>query len=306
MAFGLNTDTTWIRSNMGLSIASVWDMKCVTNETAKMEEEDEMFARATQTTPEDVGKSLGKPGQSPKSITELLEAIECYIIHFEAFLEDKGQHQKHVRQLRGVLQEKYSNGSLAQSQLDDIYWSVFWDSRQYFKWTEGKPTSGSDALVGALARDQMSSFVGIQYHRLSPQSDDSKHQKISNGAYAPERCGGGGGNRVQERERANGSEKVKHHHKLLKAQWETTRNTIGPKYLVKNIITEVKQLNGTPWSIKSLSSIVNDNGCIIGVITSKCDRPHCGFDHTIKLKDTIAETLCGIVKAGTKVIEHQK
>ena len=111
---------------------------------------------------------------------------------------------------------------------------------------------------------------------------------------------------MKERELAHGFRKVKHHHKLLKAQWETTRNTIGPKYLIKNIITEVKQLNGTPWTIKSLSSIVNDNGCIIGVITGKCNIPYCGFDHTVKVKDTIAETLCVIVKAGTKVIQHQK
>ena len=92
MAFRLNTDTTWNRSNMGLSIVSVWGMKYTTDEATKMEEEDEKFARATQTTPEDVRKSLGKLGQSPKSITELLEAIECYIIHLGAFLEDKGHH----------------------------------------------------------------------------------------------------------------------------------------------------------------------------------------------------------------------
>ena len=61
-------------------------MKCTADEAAEIEEEDEKIARATQTFPEDVGKSLGKPGQSPKSITELLEAIEWYIIHLEAFL----------------------------------------------------------------------------------------------------------------------------------------------------------------------------------------------------------------------------
>ena len=102
---------------------------------------------------------------------------------------------------------------------------------------------------------------------------------------------------MQERELAHGFGTVK---------LETTRNNIGPKYLVKNIITVVKQSNVMPWSIKFLSGIVNDNGCIIGVIIGKCNRPHCGFDHTIKVKDTIAETLWGIVKAGTKVIKNQK
>ena len=115
----------------------------------------------------------------------------------EAFLEEKGQHQRHVRQLRAVLREKYNDSSLDQSQMDDIYWAVFLDSRQYFRRTEGKPTSGLDALIGALSRDQMPQFVGVPYHRLSP-SADSKRQKLSDGAYSP----GGGGGKQSTRERA--------------------------------------------------------------------------------------------------------
>ena len=76
--------------------------------------------------------------------------------------------------------------------------------------------------------------------------------------------------------------------------------------LVKNVISEVKQSNGTSWSIKVLSSLVKDDGCIIVVITGKCNRAHYGFNHKVKVTDATAETLCGIVKEGTKVIVDQK
>ena len=68
-----------------------------------LKDEDEKFVRATQISTEDVGKAQGKSGKSPNSISELLVAIECYIIHLEAFLTDKGHHQRMVRQLRAVL-----------------------------------------------------------------------------------------------------------------------------------------------------------------------------------------------------------
>ena len=63
MAFGLNANTIWQRSHMGLLIALVWNMKCTAEEAAIMEDEDDRFARATQTSSDDVGKSQGKPGQ---------------------------------------------------------------------------------------------------------------------------------------------------------------------------------------------------------------------------------------------------
>ena len=69
MAFGLNLDTTYQRSQMGLSIASVWNMKCTAEEAVILEDEDDKFARATQTSTCDIRRAQGKPGQSPKSIT---------------------------------------------------------------------------------------------------------------------------------------------------------------------------------------------------------------------------------------------
>ena len=120
---------------MRLSIALVWNMKWTTEEAAIMEDDDDKLARAAQMSRDDSGKAQGKPGESPKSITELLAAIECCIIHLEAFMLDKGQHQRMVHQLRAVLREKYIDGPLVQSQLDDIFWSVFLDGRQYLRLT---------------------------------------------------------------------------------------------------------------------------------------------------------------------------
>ena len=98
------------------------------------------------------------------------------------------------------------------------------------------------------------------------------------------------------------SEKIPNYHKLIKIQWEKTKAAIDGKVLVKNVISEVKQSNGTPWSIKVLSSLVKDDGCIIDAITGKCNRPHCGFNYKVKLTDPETETLCVIIKEGTKVI----
>ena len=106
MEFGINLDTTYQRSHMGLSIASVWNMKCTVEDAAIMENEDDKFAGAIQTSTDDVGKSQGKPGQSPNSITELLAAIKCCIIHLEAFISEKDHHQEMACQLRAVLREK--------------------------------------------------------------------------------------------------------------------------------------------------------------------------------------------------------
>ena len=111
-AFGLNLDATYQISHMGLSIALVWNMKCTVEEAAILEDEDDKFARATQTLMDDVGRVQVKPGQSPRSIPELLAAIECYIIHLEAFLSDKGRHQRMVCQLRALLREKFINSPL--------------------------------------------------------------------------------------------------------------------------------------------------------------------------------------------------
>ena len=43
-----------------------------------------------------------------------------------------------------------------------------------------------------------------------------------------------------------------------------------------------------------------------GIITGKCDRAHCGFNYKVKVTDATAETLCDIIKEGTKVIENKK
>ena len=100
--------------------------------------------------------------------------------------------------------------------------------------------------------------------------------------------------------------KMPNYHKLIKIQWETTKAAIDGKVLVNNVISEVKQSNGTPWTIKVPSSLVKYDGCITGIITGKCDRPHCGFNHKVKLADATAETLCVIIKEGTKVVVNQK
>ena len=54
-------------------------MKFTAKEAAVFEDEDDKFTRATQTLTDDAGRAQHKPGQSPKSISELLAAIECYI-----------------------------------------------------------------------------------------------------------------------------------------------------------------------------------------------------------------------------------
>ena len=100
--------------------------------------------------------------------------------------------------------------------------------------------------------------------------------------------------------------RMQNYHKLLKIQWEQTKAAIDGKVLVKNVISEVKQSNGTLWSIKVLSSLVKDDGCVIVVITGKCNRLHCRFNHNVKLTNPEAETLCIIIKEGTKVIVTQK
>ena len=87
MEFDMCLDTTYHISHMGLSIASAWNIKVTMEEAAKIEDEDGKFARATLTLAEDVGKVQGKPGQSPKSIAELLMAIECYIITWRYFCQ---------------------------------------------------------------------------------------------------------------------------------------------------------------------------------------------------------------------------
>ena len=129
------------------------------------------------------------------------------------------------------------NGPLVQSQLDDIFWSVFLDRRKYFQLTDGKPTSGLDSLVGMLSRDQIPSFVGVPYHRLLPTGNDSKHQKLSNGAYTPVRGGGGGGGRSKEKDPMYAFREMTNHHKLIKIQWEKTKADIDGKVLMKNVIS---------------------------------------------------------------------
>ena len=72
-------------------------------EAAEAMDEDDKFSIATLISTEDIGKSQGKPGQSLKRISNLMAAIECCIIHFEAFLMENGHHQKMVRRLRLIL-----------------------------------------------------------------------------------------------------------------------------------------------------------------------------------------------------------
>ena len=52
--------------------------------------------------------------------------------------------------------------------------------------------------------------------------------------------------------------------------------------------------------------MVKDDRCVIGIITRKCDRPNCTFDHASRVLDEISGTLVVIIKEGTKVISNQQ
>ena len=168
----MSLDKTYLRSHMGLTVASIWNMKSSEEEAAEAIDEDDRFTRATLTKTDDIVKSQGKPEQSPKSISDLVVAIECYITHLEAFLTGNADHQRMVHRLRIYLRERFTNGPL--NQLDDIFWEIFLDGQQYFKMIKGTATTGLYALAGMLSCKSMPILIVVPYSKLILHGQRSK------------------------------------------------------------------------------------------------------------------------------------
>jgi len=133
LEFGETLDSSNVQSHRGLSIATIWNMQMSVDKAADMQHEGDQYTGTPHKTREDRDRQLGKPGTLPNSMSELLSALDCYLIHLHAMIGPNGDHQLMVSRLRLLIQRFQLHTTLTQSQIDDIFWAVFRDSRPFFK-----------------------------------------------------------------------------------------------------------------------------------------------------------------------------
>jgi hypothetical protein len=138
---------------------------------------------ATLTTPEDQAKMLGKPGTAPTTVEELTHAVHVYVVHLASIVGLNGDHQRWVRLIGEILNDKYVESSLTTSQIIDIFWTIFRDARFFFDHTDTGAYSQLARLAADLERRQIGSYLEVPHSQLAgrPQrhepSSDRKHQR---------------------------------------------------------------------------------------------------------------------------------
>ena len=188
---------SYARSHQGFTSASIWYLRCKPEEAAEQEHLDDQLDAATAMTPEDHARRGGKPGLSPKGLTELIEALELWLVHLHAGYGLQGDHQKCVNDIWATLRNVYDGHiSLSQRQVDDNFWSVFIDGRLHAKQDPANWAMYWSTLHGlamGLRSRVLPPCVGVPYSKLSPTSVATKRTAEDAGWSVPSGRAGNGG-----------------------------------------------------------------------------------------------------------------
>ena len=150
--FGLYFDEAYEQSHQGLSITSGWYLNQSPTEARNSQDADDQMRTATLTTQEDQANMLGKPGRAPTIVEKLTHAVHVHLLCLDTIIGLNGNHQKWVRLIGDILNDKYVELSLTASQIIDIFWTIFRDARFFFDHTETGAYSQLARLVADLER----------------------------------------------------------------------------------------------------------------------------------------------------------
>ena len=272
------------------------------DEMDKITRAEERLAEASHVTPDEVNKILeGKPGTSPKSVSELIMACELYAIDLDTVIGSGSKHQLYVIAIRNELDSTIGAWDIPQQHLDDIFWDIFLDGRQLFS-TELGDTPPKSALGMSLRFLQARKYVRTQrvpYDLLSPKSN-KRGRNGRGGQVAVESDDEFEAPPAQPKKpKGVGFGKMDKPNGVLNAAWKNAVNgckaKLGDNPLVNNVVQKAKHPSGGVWTVKKIrDEILNNNRCTIGSITGKCGRIGCNFDHSKPVSGAEADQISGI------------
>ena len=331
LQFGIGLDDSYHRSHQGMSLASIHYMMGTFEEAAEAEYRDQNFEGASHTTPDDHEKKMGKPGAPPKSLQELIESIDVYLLHHHAFVGLKGDHANLVVQIRNVLREKYKPKglSLTQDQIDDVFWAITVDGRHTWQSVDNASRStlrGTlEQLLGKTVvpridtprdhfararggkRSATTAFVDTLTHAASQRGGGARSVSpvpaLKNARVSWDSSVGGGNDAaaLTSPPKTQGYGPVNHYHPKLRLKWATICEKLNHEPLLVNLLKQVKQPDGNNYGLKSLTGLLGgQNNCSVGHVTGKCNKAGCPFVHNLKVTDDAALATCKVLDEGAK------
>ena len=299
LELGQCMDKSYARSHRGLSILAIAGMRISPEEAAIRQSNWDRWNSMTLKTGEDVDMISGQPGVSPNCVMELIADIDCYLIYLHCIIGLRGSHQVQVKRLRDVLMRDFANATMTQRQIDDIFWSIYTDSRNFFKQTNGNAQSTLNILVQFLSSNMIPAAMNVPYAQLSGTVSDAapvaKKRKLGV-SFAGDGVGG-----VATQPKAHGA--MAGYNPILKAQWKKTLDKLGPDAVIRDMLKAIKQPGGKDnWSLKSLNFMIKDNRCMVGTITGTCTNPKCVYAHGISSNDGDAQKIATVIDEATRAV----
>jgi hypothetical protein len=207
---------TWWRSICGLTVASVWSQILSQKVTALYEIKDQAWEEASYVTAADRLIQQGVATEAPQSQTQLMVALDSFVVILHTTWGLEGLHQKQVVAICDNLRSQYAHEALPSKVCVDVCWAIFLDGRAFVEQDDGEATSGLDTLVANLYHHTMPALINVPYGNLTSEPEPlvKKRKTLDSGLNLG---GKGEGGRVGKSKPVYGT--VDHSDDILNAKW---------------------------------------------------------------------------------------